>query len=144
MTEELRLERLFPVPPEKVFAAWTDPAAMSRWLSPTGRALVETDVRVGGRFRVVMLSDDVELEHRGEYLVVEPPTQLSFTWVSPYTGPSPSVVTVTLQPEPPGTGLVLVHRALPPEALESHRGGWGAILDGLATELGRTVGAAEA
>lgn len=31
-----------------------------------------------------MVGDDMRIDHTGEYLVVDPPGRLSFTW--PYTG----------------------------------------------------------
>ena len=70
---DVRLERLLPAPVADVFAAWTDPALMAKWLSPTGYAEVETDLRVGGHFAVTMIGDDLRLEHTGEYLVIDPP-----------------------------------------------------------------------
>ncbi len=131
----IRIERMLPVPIEEVFAAWTDPAHMSRWLSPTGHAEVEVDPRVHGKFRVVMVDDDVRIEHTGEYVVFDPPRLLAFTWRSPYTGPEPSVVTVTLTPEGDTTRLLLVHEDLPVQQVSSHAEGWGSILTRLAESV---------
>lgn len=131
----MRLERVLPASAEDVFAAWTDPALMARWLSPIGHAEVDADVRLGGHFRVVMVAEGARIEHTGEYLALDPPRLLSFTWQSPYTGPAPSVVTVSLAPEGEGTRLVLVHERLPSASVESHAGGWGSILDNLASAL---------
>jgi uncharacterized protein YndB with AHSA1/START domain len=124
-----------PAPVEVVYAAWTQPEAMARWLAPMGYADVETDVRVGGRIRVVMIGDGMSIEHTGEYLSVEPPHELSFTWQSAYTGAEPSVVTVTLTADGDSTHLLLLHERLPDDAAESHRGGWGAILQRLVEEV---------
>jgi uncharacterized protein YndB with AHSA1/START domain len=132
----LVLERILPAPPEDVFAAWTTPAAMADWMSPVGRAEVEVDLRVGGAFRVVMVGEGASIEHTGTYLEVEPPRRLSFTWVSPYTGPDPSVVTVELHGHGEGTRLVLRHERLPADVVESHRGGWGSMLERLHAVLG--------
>jgi uncharacterized protein YndB with AHSA1/START domain len=42
------LERTYPVPPGRVFAAWAEPAAKARWFTgPKGEH--EMDFRVGGR-----------------------------------------------------------------------------------------------
>lgn len=127
----LRLERLLPAPIADVFAAWTNPALMARWLTPIGHAEVEADVRVGGRFRVTMIDGDVRLEHTGEYLVVDPPRRLSFTWLSPYTGGHASQVDVTLTARGSATLLVLFHLGLPAETRSSHEGGWVRILERL-------------
>ena len=115
----------------EVFAAWTTPALMARWLSPTGRAEVDADIRVGGRFRVVMLDADSRLEHTGEYLRIEPPTLLVFTWASAYTGAEPSVVTVTLQQRDAATLVMLTHERLPASVAEPHASGWTTILERL-------------
>lgn len=128
----LRIERVLPASPERVFRAWTDPAEMGGWLSPVGTAEVVADVRVGGRFTVVMVGDGRRIEHAGEYLEIDPPRRLRFTWRSPYTGPEPGIVTVALDAVPGGTRLVLTHAALPEDTVESHAGGWGSILDRLA------------
>jgi uncharacterized protein YndB with AHSA1/START domain len=128
----VHLERLLPASVSEVFTAWTDPALMAKWLAPTGHAEVETDLRVGGQFRVTMIDDDVQLEHTGEYLVIDPPRRLSFTWRSPYTGGHASQVDVTLRARGPATLLVLSHKRLPYTTRSSHEGGWVTILERLA------------
>lgn len=140
----VRLERLIPAPIAEVFAAWTDPTVMAEWLSPTGYAEVEADVRVGGRFRVTMIADDIRLEHTGEYLVIDPPCRLSFTWRSPYTGPDASQVDVILTARGQATLLVLSHERLPDETRSSHEGGWTTILDRLAALFAEQAKAATA
>lgn len=131
----IRVERILPASAVEVFAAWTDPASMARWLSPAGHAEVEADVRVNGRFRVVMVGDDARIEHTGEYLDVDPPRLIRFTWRSVYTGNRRSVVTVQLHSDGDTTRVVLTHEELPDDTAASHEGGWGSILDRLAGEL---------
>jgi uncharacterized protein YndB with AHSA1/START domain len=131
----VRLEMDLPAPISEVYAAWTEPEAMRRWLSPVGRAEVQADVRVGGRFRIVMGAGERNLQHTGEYLIVDPPHELSFTWHSPFTGDEPSVVTVTLTEQADHTRLVLVHERLPEGQAEPHLGGWGTMLERLAAEV---------
>src|SRR5437868_14415590 len=70
-------------------------------------------------------------EHRGEYLAIEPPSLLSFTWISAATDLLPTVVTVELFASGTGTEVVLTHRRLPPARLDSHRKGWTDILGAL-------------
>ena len=56
----LTLKRRLKAPPAKVFAAFTDPEKVKRWIGPgemTG-AIGETDARAGGRYRWVMRSPD--------------------------------------------------------------------------------------
>jgi uncharacterized protein YndB with AHSA1/START domain len=130
--DALEIRRTLPAPPELVFAAWTDATWLARWMSPVGHARVEADPRPGGRLHVVMIGDGREIEHTGEFLEVEPPHRLSFTWSSPFTGDRPSVVTIALAPINGGTDLNLRHERLPAGAAASHRGGWGSMLERLA------------
>jgi uncharacterized protein YndB with AHSA1/START domain len=141
----LRIVRLIPASAEELFDAWTDAASLAVWMAPgrvTG-SVAEVDARVGGRFRIVMKGPDCDHEHTGEYLVVERPRRLVFTWISEATGGRPTTVTVELvRRGPRETELTLVHEGLPDEtAAERHRSGWGGILQKLSAELGRGAGA---
>jgi uncharacterized protein YndB with AHSA1/START domain len=122
----LVVRRLLPVPRERVFAAWVDSASLAQWMRPgqTIDTIVEIEPRVGGKFRVLMRQGTEDVEHWGEYLVIEPPSLLSFTWISVHTDLQPSVVTIELFERGTGTELVLTHRRLPPTRIEAHRGGW--------------------
>ena len=135
----LVVERLLPAPPDAVFEAWTDPAILREWMAPQGDVEASADVRVGGSFRILMLGagegDDGPIEHTGEYLVVDRPNRLSFTWISPYTGDGPSVVTVTFEPRVDGTWVRLEHEQLPEDHVAGHEDGWGRILERLAGRL---------
>jgi uncharacterized protein YndB with AHSA1/START domain len=129
-TGALVVERVLPASPDEVFDAWTTPSRMAAWMSPVGAAEAEVDLRVGGSFRVVMV--EALLEHRGEYLEIERPTRLVFTWVSAFTGADPSVVTVELHPHDDGTRVVLTHEHLPEDVVDGHRDGWGTMIERLA------------
>jgi uncharacterized protein YndB with AHSA1/START domain len=132
----IELRRRLPAPREEVFRWWTDPELMARWMSPVGIAEAELDVRPGGRLRVVMRGEGMTIVHTGEYQEVDPPGRLVFTWISPYTGGQPSVVTVVLIDRGDETELVLTHSALPAEVADSHRGGWGSMIHRLSAQLG--------
>ncbi|MFL5494634.1 MAG: SRPBCC family protein, partial [Gemmatimonadales bacterium] len=67
-------------------------------------------------------------EHRGEYLAIEPPSRLSFTWISKHTDLLPTVVTIEFLARSSGTELVLTHRRLPQARVEAHRQGWTSIV----------------
>ena len=135
----LVVRRVLPVERERVFAAWLDPVSLATWMRPgeaTG-AIVEVDPRVGGRFRILMQHEQggCGYEHQGEYLAIEPPSLLSFTWISAATDLRPTVVTVELHERDGGTELVLTHRRLPPERVDGHRRGWTDIVRSLEREL---------
>jgi uncharacterized protein YndB with AHSA1/START domain len=124
--ETLVVRRFIPVPRERVFAAWLDPASLAQWMRPKGTtdATAEVDPRVGGKFRIVMIQGREEFEHTGEYLSIEPPARLSFTWISKATDHKATEVTIEFLDGPGGTELVLTHRRLPSGQVEAHRTGW--------------------
>jgi uncharacterized protein YndB with AHSA1/START domain len=137
---EIEIRRSLPEPITEVFRWWTEPELLRQWMSPVGTVDAEVDLRVGGGLRIVMKGAGMVIEHVGRFVEIEPPRRLVFTWQSPYTGNQPSLVTVELEPDGDRrTRLRLVHAQLPETAAESHRGGWGAMIDRLAGKLSREV-----
>jgi uncharacterized protein YndB with AHSA1/START domain len=123
----LVVRRLIAVPRERVFEAWLDSASLAHWMRPMDNthAIVTVDPRVGGRFRIMMEGPTHgSVEHYGEYLAIEPPSLISFTWISKNTDHKPTVVTIEFHDRGTGTELVLTHRRLPAKAVEAHRQGW--------------------
>jgi uncharacterized protein YndB with AHSA1/START domain len=126
----LTLERFYPVAPEKVWRAWTDPQALARWFGPGGPqpvALAELDVRVGGRFRVRFGgADGNEHEVQGVYRVVAPHRRLVFTWTWPRTTPErASLVSIEFRAAGRGTELVFTHaQHFDDTVRDGHRRGW--------------------
>jgi uncharacterized protein YndB with AHSA1/START domain len=127
----LVVRRQIAVPRERVFAAWLDSESLAQWMRPGNctHAAVALDPRVGGGFRIVMQGrPQGDAEHRGEYLTIEPPSLLSFTWISKHTDEQPTVVTIEFHERGTGTEVVLTHRRLPPREVDGHRKGWTDIL----------------
>ena len=126
-TPVLVVRRQMAVPRERVFQAWLDSESLAHWMRPAGttHATVTVDPRVGGGFRIVMEGAPHGcVEHTGEYLAIEPPSRLSFTWISKHTDQRPTVVTIEFHERGTGTELVLTHRGLPASQVEGHRRGW--------------------
>jgi uncharacterized protein YndB with AHSA1/START domain len=139
--QAIEIHRRLPAPIGEVFRWWTDPDLLKQWMTPIGTVEADVDLRVGGRLRIVMKGDGRVIEHTGEYLEIDPPRRLVFTWVSPHTGSVPSVITVELRAAGDDlTDLRLVHAQLPDEAARWHRGGWDAMLDRLGSRLHKTEG----
>jgi uncharacterized protein YndB with AHSA1/START domain len=134
------VRRLLPASPDVVYDEWLDPDALSDWMCPRpARCLaVESEPRTGGRLRIDISDNGVEFYVSGQYLVLDRPARLSFTW-SCSTWPDPSVKSVVnVLLEPCGTEQTLMtieHSLLPPEFVERHAHGWAAIADQLAAEL---------
>ncbi|MGH3464334.1 MAG: SRPBCC family protein [Kribbellaceae bacterium] len=127
LVHEIRIQ----ASPATVFAYFTDEARHVRWL---GRQAT-LDPRPGGLYRCVV-NDMATL--LGEYVVVDPPHRVVFTWG--FAGnqaipPGTSTVAVTLTPTGSGTLLTLVHTGLPHPALDAHHTGWQGYLHQLAREL---------
>lgn len=138
---ELRLVRRYPVGPEKVWRAWTDPRALSAWFGPGAAnsvALAELDVREGGRYRIRFHTQDGE-EHEvsGTYETVEPGRRLVFSWAWRSTPERVSRVSVALRPVADGTELDFRHERFFDEAArDGHRRGWTATFEKLDAWVG--------
>ena len=125
----LTLTRNYPVAPEKLWRAWTTPEAMRRWFAPSDEfsvPVVEADVRVGGRYRIVMKAPDGEQHDvSGVYREVVPNRKLVFTWAWRSTPERESLVTVLLRAAGSGTELTLTHEQFfDEEARDKHQHGW--------------------
>lgn len=133
----LTLVRRIAARPAVVFDALTAPDAIARWWGPDpGPVLVaETDIRVGGRYRVrFRMLDGTEHESAGEYLEVDPPQRLSMTWrwLEGGEDDGESRLEIDLRPVDGGTELTLTHSRLGSDASrDGHRGGWSGALDKL-------------
>lgn len=124
----VRLVRELSAPPEEVFDAWTDSESLSQWLhpAPDSQCTAELDVRIGGRFRIVIRSEDVDYAHWGEYREIDRPRRLVFTWEWDATSGPTTLVTILLSPVGTDrTELTLIHEYLPDEEIAArYRGGW--------------------
>jgi len=141
----LALARRYPVGPEKVWRAWTDPEAVKRWFGPgPGEpvSLAQLDVRVGGRFRVVFGGADGKAhECAGVYKEVVPNRKLVFTWTWPNSTPErESLVTIIFREVPNGTELAFKHEQLFDEKVrDDHQRGWTGALGKLEGYLGFSI-----
>ena len=131
----LTLKRRLNATPEKVYAAWTEPAQIAKWFGPDAGAVTraETDVRVGGRYTIVFHTDDGE-EHyvSGIYREVVRNQKLQFTWAWRSTPERESLVTILVKPEGNGSILTLIHEQFFDEAArDRHQSGWTGCLDKL-------------
>ena len=125
----LSLVRTIKTTPEKVFAAWTEPKTLKRWMSPSDSmevAVAETDLRVGGRYRIVMREPDGK-EHKvaGVYKEIEKARKLVFTWVWAGDSESETLVTIELRKKGLNTELTLTHTKFSDEKIrDMHNEGW--------------------
>ncbi len=139
----LAITRTLDAPREAVFAAWTDPKQLSRWMGPgTIHAEVTAlDARVGGAYRLVFHGTPNPSGMnvvRGVYREIVPPSRLVFTWaweedMATHKLGHESIVTVTLRAVGSRTELTLRHEKLESkESRDSHAHGWDGCFDKLA------------
>jgi uncharacterized protein YndB with AHSA1/START domain len=132
--------------PETVFAYFTDPARMVRWMGTEATL----DPRPGGICRIAFQpkpavidfwrsalgvedgygSEPLELNHvmTGEFVEVDPYQRIVLTWGWELelleVPPQSTVVEVSFIPDGEDTIVRLAHRRLPPAMAEFHRAGW--------------------
>jgi uncharacterized protein YndB with AHSA1/START domain len=115
--------------PETVFAFWTDPVRMARWM---GRDIA-LDARPGGAYRIDYNGSDIA---SGTLVDVVPPSRIVMTWgweaPGDATPPGSSTVEVDFVPDGDGTIVRLRHSGLVTDAVAGHSEGWDHFLAQLA------------
>jgi len=141
----ITIVRDFDAPAELVYDAWLDPQAVGQWLFATPDGVmqrVEVDPIVGGKFIVAEQRGETLAEHVGEYLELDRPRKIVFSFVAG-GGATATRVSVDIKPTADGSRVTLSHQIAPEWAhyLGRAREGWATLLDGLDTVLAadRTV-----
>ena len=135
----VRLHRVLRSPPDKVYRAFLDPDAMSRWIPPYGFIckVHHLDARVGGTFRMTFTNFGAGSGHSfgGEYLELVPNELIRYT--DKFDDPNlPGVlqVSVVLKPVLCGTEISIEQSGIPDVIpLEMCYLGWQESLAQLAT-----------
>ncbi|CAL1519015.1 SRPBCC family protein [Chitinophaga sp. MM2321] len=125
--------------PEAVFDAWLDTGMISRFMF--GPALrdeeivsLKTDARVGGSFSFIVRRKGMEIDHIGEYLEIDRPHRLVFTWAVRQDLPDSSRVVINITPAGTGSELTLTQEmpANWADFIDSAKGAWSKMLTALA------------
>lgn len=117
-TGTVHLQRVLRSSPQKIYRAFTEAAALARWLPPYGFLcqVHELDARIGGRFRMSFTNFGSGNSHSfgGEYLELVPHERIRYTdqFDDPNL-PGTLIVTVTLTPVSCGTELRVVQEGIP-------------------------------
>jgi uncharacterized protein YndB with AHSA1/START domain len=144
------IERSYPVTPERVFAAFADPAKKRRWFAEGHHHDVEqfeVDFRVGGversryRFREGTPFPGVAMTSDGTYqdIVADQRIVIASTMAIGDKRIASSLVTFEFLPTKSGTDLIFTHQAAFFEGADGpamRQEGWRKILDKLTAELG--------
>jgi uncharacterized protein YndB with AHSA1/START domain len=138
-TVDVTVQRAFAAPAERVFDAWLTPRLLGQWMfGPDVREekllRLDVDPRVGGRFSMLVERGGERIDHVGEYLVIDRPHRLSFTWtIAGEADQDGSRVDIAITPTSTGCELRLVHTL--PRAWSDYAGrtqqGWSTMLDAL-------------
>lgn len=137
----VRVTRRFEASPERVFDAWLDAEKARKFLFATSKGQMvraEVDARVGGAFNFTDRRDGVDAEHVGEYLEIDRPRRLVFTFHTERNSSDLSRVSIDLVPLGTGCELTLTHEIDPrwAEYKDRTEAGWTTIVDALAVLLG--------
>jgi uncharacterized protein YndB with AHSA1/START domain len=140
------IERSYPVSPERVFAAFADPAKKRRWFAERDGQPVrefEMDFRVGGsehsRFK---MQDGTPLANDTSYHDIEPNRRIVFAYTMSVAGRriSASLSTIELVPTDKGTDFVYTEQAAFFEGSDGAKireAGWGSVFERLEKDLVR-------
>jgi len=145
-SDEIVSEIHIAAPSDRVFQALVDPAQVVKWWGQSGVyrcTEFDADLRDGGKWRCAGLGPDGgRFVVTGEYLKVEPPRLLSYTWIASWTGDVKTTVRWELEPANQGTLVRIRHSGLAahPEVAQSYRG-WPRMLGRLRAflEIGETA-----
>ncbi len=108
---QILITRDFDAPPQLVYKAWTTPELVRRWWGGhRGEVTVaETDLRVGGAWRWVMVTDDgFEVAFHGVYRELIPNERIVCTEVYEGMPGAEAVNTLTLTERDGGTTLTIL------------------------------------
>jgi uncharacterized protein YndB with AHSA1/START domain len=134
----VQVTRYFEASPERVFDAWLDPQKAGQWLfaTPSGQMVrVEIDARAGGSFLFVDRRDGEDVEHTGEYIEIDRPHRLVFTFTVPKYSQESTCVSIDIVPEGTGCRLTLAHENVLADYASRTQAGWTGILDKLAAAI---------
>lgn len=138
---QLALTRELAASRGRVFHALTSPDELRAWWGPHDLTTpeIELDLRVGGRYRFTMQPPDGDRFHlSGEFLQVDPPARLAYTfrWEEPAPDDQETVVTLMLDAVAEATRLSIAQGEFATEErLALHRSGWSDSLDKLSALL---------
>ncbi|WP_370222360.1 SRPBCC domain-containing protein [Cytobacillus sp.] len=115
-TKTLTMKREFNVKPERVFDAWLNPLMMKKWLFTLEgtNKVTQNEPKVGGGWEIVDHRGGNDYRAVGEYLEIDPPKKLVFTFKMPQFSELEDIITVEIKEIPTGCEMTfnqLIHVA---------------------------------
>jgi uncharacterized protein YndB with AHSA1/START domain len=119
---QILITREFAAPKHLVYKAWTTPELIKRWWSANmGEVtLAEVDLRVGGKWRYVMIAEGLEVGFHGEYREIVPNERIVSTEVFEGMPDAEAVDTLTLTEEGGRTKLSILVQHQTREHRDAH------------------------
>lgn len=117
-TGTVKLHRVLRSTPDRVYRAFTDAAAWSKWLPPHGftGTVHEMDAKVGGSYKMSFTNFSNGHSHSfgGKYLELQPGERISYTatFDDPHL-PGDMKTTITLAPVSAGVEVSIVQEGIP-------------------------------
>ena len=138
----LCIKRVFAAPRPRVFDAWTLPDHLKKWFAPSDDydiPVAELDLRVGGRYRIVMRHIAKDIRHTviGVYREIRPQERLVYTWSwEDDPGSGETLVTVEFRDLGNSTEVTIKHEQFASiDARDKHNMGWMGCLGRLVKAL---------
>ena len=147
-TYKVEIRRVIRASRQRVFAAWTQPQELRKWLAPGPMSVVsaETEARQGGRYRIEMKGSmdgkPEEAERRvaaaGVYTEIVPNELVRFTWRPDWNTDGESEVTVRLRDVEGGTEMLFTHERINNEtSSQGYTRGWASCFEKLDASVAR-------
>ena len=139
----LVVRRKIAATPERLFEAWTCAGELREWWGPENVKCIaaEVDLRVGGSYRIGnQLPDGTILWISGEFLTIEKPHRLEYTWRVGSREAPVERVTVQFVRSGAQTEVIITHGHISDEPTRNrHDRGWQGCLGGLENYLIRVA-----
>jgi uncharacterized protein YndB with AHSA1/START domain len=140
----LRIVRRLDAPPAAVFDMLTDPARMRVWWGADTD--FDIDLRAGGQWTITRREGDETYVATGQYLDVQRPSRVQYTYAMPQFSPNTDTITITIEPqdggslvtfEQSGADIASELRDLPPGETSASEAGWQQGFDLMAAHLAK-------
>ena len=117
-TGTVRLHRVLKAPPQRIYQAFLDPAAMTKWLPPHGFTgqVHSMDARVGGSYKMSFTNFSTGRSHSFSATYVELTPHERIRHIDKFDDPNlpgEMHVTISLRPVACGTELSIVQEGIP-------------------------------